>query len=795
MHKEVCLQARVYIMIFLLLFVAQTWAQSSVGVLAACTQVKCSPQSSSSSVLTQFAHQCAIESKALKCDELAKENPAQAGLVRKCDVSGLCAQAEDNTATDEMKACLRGYTNSLIDTGIALKDMAMGLGKQIDAAWENIKNNEKLRSEFVSQCNQSLACKKDLVKEDPRYSSLSDEELSKISASALYVQVRDRKAYLDSIHRSVMTAKPPEMHPTDTELTTEQKSKLADLSVIIKAKLKKEYQKFNCYNPKAQAEMACYAVGQVIDPTLLAGAAFKGARAVKALGKVAEESSEVARTVAVAEKSAAVSRADFIKKYVDYNPTTVAQNEKFIELAEKGKEANAYFVNIENSQMKYLNDTLKDKNLVTSLTNYHKDLVLKRLEELKKEFPDLKVSEYSDFKSLRFAFEGKVPADLEKRMAALFKDANNEFTNYLVDNKMLRQQDHPDNYFKAGYGRTADEAGTAARYARKTTPGEMASYSNSKLKSELSATVQAVEADRVSLRQQLGQTKLIDGETFKPEVFDIVRKNMGNTKTIQTSLKNRYKLATLSESTVQDLQRYVKTSDEFSPGLMIAKRESANLNDATAGGFTMDFVGLGASNMKGTAEALAKSKDVDTALSEARKAEKAVTSDVNAQKQFFNKVVTESVEPGKIKSVCSGDDCVAIAAKPISEQEKVKVLSRVADSKYASKMRFAFVNDGVKSAETRNSLSTHGESIEKLLRKNLGSQMDPNKLEGVTFGIDMRTDTLNQGSVKLLMGQSPDLYLTKLEQKRIQEAFKKSVEEFNKTAYKSGPAPRYEASP
>jgi hypothetical protein len=396
---------------------------------------------------------------------------------------------------------------------------------------------------------------------------------------------------------------------------------------------------------------------------------------------------------------------------------------------------------------------------------------------------------------LRFAFEGKVPKDLEKRLAAVFKESNDEFSKYMKDNNLLRTADKPQDYFKAGYGKTADEAGVAARYARKTEPGELVSYSDSKLKSDLTSKIQAVENDRVSLRQQLGQTKMVDGDTFQPEVFDIVRKNMGNDAAIKSALTNRYKLATLSDKSVTDLQRYVKTSDEFSPGLMIAKRESANLNDAAQGGFTMDFVGLGASNMKGTAEALAKSKDLDTALSEARKAEKAVTNDVNTQKQFFTKVVTESVEPGKIKSVCSGDDCVAIATKPLNEQEKVKVLSRVADSKYASKMRFAFVNDGVKSSEVRNSLSTHGESIEKLLRKNLSSQISPNKLEGVTFGVDMRTDVLNAGSVKLLMGQSPDLYLTKSEMSRIKEAFRKSVEEFNKTAYKKGPAARYEASP
>ncbi|WP_413560659.1 hypothetical protein [Bdellovibrio sp. HCB209] len=788
------MQLYVYGLIFQFLFVSQTWASASVGVIAACSNINCTPQQKSD-VLNQFSNQCEIENKILKCDELASEDANIKGLLRKCDVTGLCEQ-NSNLAQDQAVACLRGYKNSLIDLGIALKDMAVGVGTSIDQAWETIKANDKLRSEFMSQCNQSLECKRDLVKEDPRYASISDEELNKVSATALFVQVQDRKAYMQSMRRSVPNTKPPEMHPKDVELTAEQKAKLGNLSAIMLAKLKKEYQKFSCYSPKAQSEMACYAIGQVIDPTLLAGMAFKGARAVHAVGKLSEDSLEAIEAANALSKSTALGRrSEFTKRYLSYNPTTVAQNEKFIALAEKGKDANAYFINIENSQMKYLNDTLKDKNLVTSLTNYHKETVMKRIEELQKEFPELRVSEYSDFKSLRFAFEGKVPADIEKRLQKIFKESNDEFSSYMKNNGILRENDKPQDYFKAGYGRTADEAGIAARYARKGEPGELASYSNNTFKSEMNSKIQSVEQDRVSLRQQLGETKLVDGETFKPEVFDVVRKSMGDTQAIKSSLMSKYKLQNLSDKTVEDLQRYVKATDEFSPGLMIAKRESANLNEASKGGFTMDFVGLGASNMKGTAEALAKSKDLDTALTEARKAEKAVTVDVNAQKSFFKKIVTESVEPGKLKSVCSGDDCVAIAAKPLNETEKTKILSRVADSKYASKMRFAFVNDGVKSSEARNALSTHGESIEKILRKNLGSTMESQKLDGLTFGVDMRTEALNQGSVKLLMGQAPDLYLTKSEIKRIQDAFKQSVDEFNKTSLKQGAASRYEASP
>ncbi|WP_413578076.1 hypothetical protein ACLVWU_05980 [Bdellovibrio sp. HCB290] len=781
------------IFITVLLFTSVSMAGGDAGLLAICNNLGCTPQEKIQ-LLQQVSNQCEIEVKIYKCEELEKDaTDEDRSKFRRCDPQKLCDQVAD--ANTQIGACLRGYRNSLIALGEDIKILAAGMGKAIDQSWEQAKENKKQRLQFIAQCEKSLECKRDLIKNVPSYSAATDEELSKISAAALFVEYESKKAYLQSIQRSVPNTRPPEAHPADNELTAEQKAKLLNLAAVIKENLKKEYQKYNCYSQEAQSEMACYAVGQVVDPLFLATATFKGARAALALGKEVSNGSKIMLRVEQLEKSSALTRNEFIKKYVDYNPTTVAQNEKFIALAEKGKEANAYFVNIENSQMKYLNDTIKNKNLVTSMTNYHKDLVLQRFKDLQKEFPDLRITEYSDFKSLRFAFEGKVTPEIEKRIQEIFKSSNDEFVKFMRDNNLIRQTDTPEDYFRAGVGNTADEAGIAARYARKTQPGEVVSYKNTDLKVDLGGKIQSIERDRVALRQQLANTKMLDGHTFQSEVFDIVRKNQGDPKAINLALMKKYSTSNISDETLAGLQRYVKNSDEFSPGLMVAKRENANLNDAAEGGFTMDFVGLGASNMKGTAEALAKSKDLDGVLAEARLAEKQVTEAVNKQKSFFEKVVKESVEPGKLKSICSGDDCVAVATKPLSEQEKMKVLNRVADSKYASKMRFAFVNDGVKSAETRNMLSTHGESIEKLLRKNLAKQFKAYKLDGLTFGVDMRTDTLNEGTVKLLMGQSQDVYLTKSEQARIKEVFKKTVQEFNDTVYKKAASARYEASP
>jgi hypothetical protein len=171
---------------------------------------------------------------------------------------------------------------------------------------------------------------------------------------------------------------------------------------------------------------------------------------------------EVEKVGAAVVKAEVFSRTAFIDKYLKYNPTTVKQNEEWIAVAEKGVSSKSVFVDIENSQMKVLNDTLKDKNLVTSLTNYHKSLVVKKIEALKKEFPGLKISEYSDFKSLRFAFDGNVPKDLQQRLNKIFQSANDEFTDYLVKNKLVNSSDKADSWFRAGTGKSAEQANLVA---------------------------------------------------------------------------------------------------------------------------------------------------------------------------------------------------------------------------------------------------------------------------------------------------------------------------------------------
>lgn len=731
--------------------------------------------------------QCEMQVQTLGCEELGKQFPEMKSSLRTCGFEDQCKAEEDYQENEEV-ACLRGYKNALIDTGLALKDMAVSLGEFIDSSWDSFKKSVKDRNEFIKQCNKSLACKRDLVKDDHRYNTLSDEKLNKYPAAFLYVEAQDMKAWKASLDRAPgrMGVKAPV-----TPLTPAQIDKIADMKAMVREKIEQEYRKFSCYKPVVQAEMACYAIGNVIDPTLLFGAVFKGARLASVAMKAAKTEKVIVRAeetekAAVALRGAGLSREALVKTYLEYSPTTVAQNEKWITVAEKGVKSNSKFLDVENSQLKVLNDTLKDKNLVTSLTNYHKKILFDKIEALKKEFPDLVVDSYSDFKSSRFAFSGKMPADLDKRLQMIFKDANKEFTDYVKSEKILREGDTAETWFRAGTGQSAEQANVAARYSRAAQTNELQSYAQSKLNNDLTAKLNAVEVSRQTLQTQLRNTSAISGKTFDSDVFDIVRKNMGNDEKIKSALSQRYALSELSPATVKELQTYVKTSDEFSPGIFVPKREVAHLGEATKGGLSADVIGLGASNMKGTADALARSKNLDQVLEETRKAEKAVTADFQAQKKYFEDVVGKSVDPGKLKTVCSGDDCVAIAAKPLNETDKTKILSGLANSQYSGKFRLAFIEDGIADSTTRNMLSTHGESVEKLLRSSLGSVMEPRKLQGLTFGLDMRTQTLNSGAVKLLMGENAAVKLSVQERKLIEQKFSEALQDFNKSLQKQG---------
>lgn len=783
---------RLLVLVVSFFCISPLWASVFDGLSTSiyCSRVEaCIPQDTG--FMDKLKLSCEMETQALKCAELAEENPDILSKLRKCDQESICRESKEYTF-QKKQACMRGYKNALVDMAVDLKDMTVSLAGMVEQAWEQTKADQKQRREFLKQCETSLVCKRDLVKDDHRYNKMSDKDLESYTATFLYTEAQDLKAYKSSLDR--MRVKPyvpiSERAQDDSELSAEQAVKKNDLAKIIQEKIKKEYSKYSCYTALAQEELECYVMANIVDPALIVGYFSKGAKAASFARKVVlEERVEGRSTEAFAKGSSLAARAAnrdaFIAKYVSYSPTTTEQNKRWIDLASKSTNGKTKFLDVENSQLKSLNDSLKNKNLVTSLTNYHKDLLFKHIDELEKEFPGLKIEKYSDYKSSRFAFSGDIPPDIEKRMQEVFKKTNDEFSTYLKKQEVVRDSDPAEQWFRAGWGDTADQANVSARYSRQQSENVLHNFENPTVQKAMGEKLTSIETQRQGLVADFKSTSVIRDGTLDEDAFDIVRKSGGDTQKIKQGLKDRFALSELSDSTVEKVKTYSKNVDEFSPGIYIENREFASLDSAAQGGLSGDMIGLGAANLRGTAEALSKTTQIDKALIESRNSEKMVTRDFLHQKQVFEKTVQQTLS-SKVQTVCSGDDCVGILAGRVSKAEKNKLVSELAKTRFGGKYRVAFIPDGVKDVSARNMLATNGESIEKNLRSSLSGSIEPRKLKGLTFAADMQTTQLGRGRVDLIIGEAPGVTLTKAEKKLIQEKFKGALIDLNSSLEKNG---------
>lgn len=787
-------------MIFTLIMALWSWLLPPVWAIApGCTTDQCQPQKKP--FLEQALLACQLQRKTYNCEEAEKRLPELSERFLKCDAKNYCKQSSQSLT----EACYTGYKNSIIDLGLAVKDTALSLGEFVNQTWQDYKTDHQKKRVFLQQCDKSLSCKKDLVREDHRYNQLPDEELLKLSAVFLDQQARDLASYKQSLHRLPdPNFKAPRYDADDDEqaLDYEQNEKFKDLLAIAKQKAQDFNQEFRCYHEEAQVELGCYILGNIVDPTLIAGYYFKGARAAKKGLDLIEEIPPTTKPLAEAPprrgsqiSNSEVARAKITQEYLEFNPVSVAENELWIAKADAGKKSGQFFLDIENSKMKELNDSLKDKNLVTSLTNYHKDLTLQELKKLQKKYPDLEISPYSDFKSLRFAFAGKIPKNLEQELGEAFDRVNAEFHKKLQSEGLARQNDQPKNWFRAGFAESADEANMAARYARnQENQNKLQTFGSSDLQQNLQGRQMRIEGLRSELKKDLAGSRLIDGDTFHEDVFDIVRKSDGDLNKIRSDIKNRYQVKDLSAEKVQKIKDYVESINDFSPGIRSSSREIANLDNANFGGLSADIIGLGSANLKATADGMARASDLSQAIVETRQGERAVTRSFVAQKDFFQEALKQSVDPSALKTVCSGDDCVAVATRPLLSFEKQNIVNRISASEHAGKYRLAFIPEGIRDSSVRNNLATHGEAIEKVLRQSLGSEMNSSKMKQVTFAMDMKTDRLGQGPVQLIIGVPPGRTLHPLEKLKIEKKFEEALKKINADLKKNNLAGTYHSS-
>lgn len=484
---------------------------------------------------------------------------------------------------------------------------------------------------------------------------------------------------------------------------------------------------------------------------------------------------------------------DLLKnEYVSFQATTPVQNKHWIDMAKNGK-AKLYF-DMENAALKRLNDTLGDKNFVTAATNLHKKIFLENLEILKAKFPKVQLSVYSDFKSLRVSVLDDVPPHFEAEFAKIFQQTNEEFSRQLKSlNGLSLGNEQPAQWFNAGFGKTADQAGLASRQARQATrlsSGEQKIVDFKKVRARLEDDLSGLEKMRTSIFRSLGdqdKSKLFqqgENSVFKLEVFELMRKHLQSTDAeIAQAFKKNFNL-NFNVDQAMEMRKYISQLDQFSPGLWQETRVVANLDQAAKGGFSVDFKGLGAKNMQQLAIDLKNNPDnIEGALSAVRSGEQEVTKRLDAEKFNYQNLVKNSLDKYAVQATnqCSGDDCVSVLNKTLSAEAQREIVASFSRTAQPSDYRLSFIPHGVR-AEHRTNLSVHGELIEKTLRKKttgFGEDLiSPEILKKVNFAVIMPTE-LGRGSVRVMIGTSPDISLTLVQKRQIEKRLKESLAEVN----------------
>lgn len=665
---------------------------------------------------------CKLEVYQNACKQFGLDHPEYDNLIKKCDPQSVCEEAIDYL-NNNLKACKDGVLDAWSDFAQGVKDISLGVA--------NFVNNfiEEKRDEFRNPLRKPLA-------------------------------------------KAPNSVTPAEVFQKLGEVTdsTEQFFKTAHL-------------KYQCFKEIPKYKLQCYVIGGIIDPALMTGYALKLARG--GLVIAAKQGAKTFRSARNSLHSGSVKeRNSFKAKYAEYSPTTSAENEAWMLKAKQTKpKKGEYYFDVENSELKNLNDTFKDRDFATSLTNHHKKLLFDEIEELQKKYPGLVVDKYSDFKASRFMFSGEVPGTLKTELDKLHQRVNQRYAIYLNEHGFDRKNDKANLWFRAGYGETADQATQASRFSRRMNDNKLYSFNDSIVTLEQYLT-KAEDKRRLLTENFSISSGVIDQGTLHTDAFDIIRKNPDNLAKAKAEIQNRFALKTVSDDNIQRMHDYVREVDEFSAGIHVKERVFVTLADAHHGGMTADMVGLGAANMRETALALKNSKSVTEAIENSRKAEQKVTKEFEVKKRSYEEALEEAVGRERIKTICSGDDCAAIPNFKLSESDKSKVVQEIA--KRDLKLRMSFIAPDIKDVSVRNQLGNHGEGIEKSFRTLLSSRMEPNKIEGLVFAMDMRTSSLNQGAVRLVTGTRNNVNLSKSDKELLEKTFIEATKIFNDIQKKNG---------
>ncbi|OYZ23257.1 MAG: hypothetical protein B7Y39_05560 [Bdellovibrio sp. 28-41-41] len=470
-------------------------------------------------------------------------------------------------------------------------------------------------------------------------------------------------------------------------------------------------------------------------------------------------------------QKAAFHRAQLVKDFLHYEVTNQIDRQEFVRGDIQTGRPNRIVIEFENSKLKFLNDVLNDKDLITSIDNFANSYILTRIKRWIYGHFDLGVSfkTYTDGKSLTIIIDARqrfTEADLE-RVDAVFEKFQENLGLMLKSKKLFRDSDKIEEWFRMGVGRTADEAYFSARISRKLSgPNIVTHYSNPLVQKKLTTLLFHAEDNRQRIAKIPELSSLLQKEEMtgnlvpKLELFEILRKISDPEEVRKTIQANLHIDITKDHSEL--LSIYAEIVDLLNPKFFVVDQTVVTLENAVNGGIVIDRKGMGSANQLATAIAAAKASSPFEFLVYNRMEEKKVTDEISLYRK------TMETEWG---AKCRGDDCV------IEDLSKIDIPSFL-NSPLIKGQRVVVIPAGIEQSHHRSEMSTHGETIEKLFVKRLIEGLPTQDYKNLTFAINFKTTNMNIGAVELIVnpiGPVLDVYL----QQKIRDSFSAALIEFN----------------
>ena len=517
------------------------------------------------------------------------------------------------------------------------------------------------------------------------------------------------------------------------------------------------------------------------------------------------------RVLTAAEKAAGKDK--LIEEFGNVKITTPEQNAAFIKFVKTSTpdQVDRAFLVMDNTKLGEINNVTSNKLLANAVTNKQIARVQEAMSDLAASYRPTKikfisatddvkavaVTPYSSFKSGAYGFVTetgeKLPDEFLNLVSNRMVTVNNEYYTYLRELDVLPPTIDPMFMFRSGLDRTYRDAEQAARQAR-----TMSDINRPRSMMEAQIREQAETSFAFSQLAQKIHTNRLQGTdlvikdiqsgnwVLSTKGLDLIKKAKSPDVLVSQIKQTTGVVVTEKQATL--LFKHKADTDTYIPSTLVVNRESPVL-DSIHGGINFDLVGAGAEGSFRSQLAVARSKNVDELFVNSEKGERAVTEILNDRRAAVRAATEPVMEKYGVKGrfVESGDDMAFVAEnKPVPQAALDEVVRNLGKTKEPSKVRMSAVEGGIKTVETRMTIGTQGEAIEKSVRARLVGVLPKELEEKLFIGVKMETRELGTGSARLMIGS--DVPITPFQRQQIERAFNQAAVEYKYKAVIS-PAP------